>query len=77
MRRGVGATLLMLTLVVASWQLPSLLPPAEAVVLYARNEALKLIFPEADRIEPKALFLTRNRPPALKSLPAARWNPSS
>ncbi len=32
--------------------------PAEGVVLYAKNEALQLIFPEADSIKPEAIFLT-------------------
>ena len=40
------------------WLLPGVFQPAEAVVLYAKNEALKLIFPEADSIEPEAIFLT-------------------
>ena len=40
------------------WLLPAAFHPAEAVVLYAKNEALQLIFPEADSIEPEAIFLT-------------------
>ena len=48
----------MVVIVGILWLLPNGPGPAETVVLYARNEALKLIFPEADSIEPKAIFLT-------------------
>ena len=48
----------MVVLIGILWLLSYGFRPAEAVVLYARNEALKLIFPEADRVEPEAIFLT-------------------
>lgn len=41
---------------------------AEAVVLYAKNEALRLIFPEADSIEPQALFLTSEQVTRIEKL---------
>ena len=58
MQVRLGRTAAMAVLVGVLWLLSSGFRPAEAVVLYAKNEALKLIFPEADSIEPKALFLT-------------------
>ena len=33
-------------------------PPARATVYYARDEAVKLAFPDADRVETRDLFLT-------------------
>ena len=68
MRRRIGPTLLIITLVVALWLLPSLSRPAEAVVLYAKNEALKLIFPEADSIDPKAIFLNAKQVARIEEL---------
>ena len=50
------------------WLLPSVFHPAEAVVLYAKNEALKLIFPEADSIEPEAVFLTAEQAARVEEL---------
>ena len=58
MQVRLGRTAAMVVLVGVLWLLSSGFRPAEAVVLYAKNEALKIIFPEADSIEPKAIFLT-------------------
>ena len=41
------------------WAISGLSPPtAYAKVFYARDEAMKLAFPEADRVEPRDFFLT-------------------
>lgn len=58
MRQRLGRTSALLVLIGLAWLSSGGPRAAEAVVLYAKNEALKLIFPEADRIEPKAIFLT-------------------
>ena len=68
MRGQVGRLLLICTLVGVLWLLSSGFRPAEAVVLYAKNEALKLIFPEADSIEPKAIFLTARQVARIEEL---------
>ena len=58
MQQRLGRTSATFALIGMLWLLWSGFGSAEAVVLYAKNEALKLIFPEADSIEPKAIFLT-------------------
>ena len=58
----------MLVLVVILWVSPSVVRPPEAVVLYAKNEALQLIFPEADSIEPQAVFLTAQQAARVEEL---------
>lgn len=68
MRQRIGPILLIFTLVGALWLLPVGLRSGEAVVLYAKNEALKLIFPEADSIEPKAIFLTAKQAARIEEL---------
>lgn len=68
MRRRVGRISGILALVGLLWLLASAFRPAEAVVLYAKNEALKLIFPEADSIEPKAVFLTAEQAARVEEL---------
>ena len=50
------------------WLLALVSGPAEAVVLYAKNEALQLIFPEADSIEAEALFLTADQAARVEEL---------
>lgn len=52
----------------ALWLFSSGLHPAEAVVLYARNEALQLLFPDADSIEPEALFLNAEQVTRIEEL---------
>ena len=68
MRRRFGRTLLLLPLVGVLWLSSVGVRPAEAVVLYAKNEALKLIFPEADSVEPKAIFLTAGQVARIEEL---------
>ena len=51
-------SMVLFALVGSLWLSSSAFRPVEAVVLYAKNEALRLIFPEADSIEPEAIFLT-------------------
>ena len=68
MRRWLGQATGLYALVSVLWLLPGVLHPAEAVVLYAKNEALRLIFPEADRIEPQALFLTSEQVARIEKL---------
>lgn len=41
--------------------------PGGATVYYARDEALKLAFPDADRVAPKDVFLTRERRDAIET----------
>ena len=57
MRQRLGQATVLFALVGVLWP-PGVFNSAEAVVLYAKNEALQLIFPEADSIEPEAVFLT-------------------
>lgn len=63
-----GRTAVLLALVGILWMLPNDFRPAEAVVLYAKNEALQLIFPEADTIEPQAIFLTAEQAARVEEL---------
>ena len=63
-----GWPTLWLALVGVLWMLPNDFRPAEAVVLYAKNEALQLIFPEADSIEPQAVFLTAEQAARVEQL---------
>ena len=41
--------------------------PGGATVYYARDEALKLAFPDADRVAPKDVFLTREQRDAIET----------
>ena len=68
MRRRVGRMSGILVLFGFLGLFPSALRPAEAVVLYTKNEALELIFPEADSIEPKAVFLTAEQAARVEEL---------
>ena len=68
MLRQVGWTTGLYALIGALWLLPGTFHPAEAVVLYAKNEALQLIFPEADSIEPEAVFLTSTQAAEVEKL---------
>ena len=63
-----GRTSVLFALVGLLWLLPAVFRPAEAVVLYAKNEALQLIFPEADSIEPEAIFLTAEQASRIEEL---------
>ena len=45
---------------------------ADAIVLYAKNEALRLIFPEADVIDPQTLFLTGEQVTRIQKLARSR-----
>ena len=67
MRRS-GLISALVALVGVLWMSSCLLCPAEAVVLYAKNEALKLIFPEADSVEPEAVFLTAEQAARVEDL---------
>lgn len=68
MRQRLGCTTVLFALVGILWLLPVVIRPAEAVVLYARNEALRLIFPEAESIEPEAIFLTAEQAARVEAL---------
>ena len=68
MQQRLGRLSAMVVLIGILWLLSCGFRPAEAVVLYARNEALKLIFPEADSIEPKAIFLTAKQVARIEEL---------
>ena len=68
MHQRLGRLSGMLVLIGILWPLSCGFSPAEAVVLYAKNEALKLIFPEADSIEPKAIFLTAKQVARIEEL---------
>ena len=53
-----------------AWLLVGLTPPAaaaHATVYYARDQALKLAFPDADRVEPKTIFLTAAQRAAIEA----------
>ena len=52
--------------------LPGVFDRAAAVVLYAKNEALQLIFPEADSIKPEAIFLTSEQAARVEELARSR-----
>ena len=58
MQQRLGRAWVFTALVCILWLFPVVSGPPEAVVLYAKNEALQLIFPEADSIKPQAVFLT-------------------
>lgn len=49
---------LRILLVLAAWLTLSISTPAGATVFHARDEALKLAFPDAERVEAKDYFLT-------------------
>lgn len=68
MQQRLGIAWILAALVGILWLLPVVSDPVEAVVLYAKNEALKLIFPEADSIEPKAVFLTAEQAARVEEL---------
>lgn len=68
MLRGLRRAVSVYALAGVLWLLPGLFQPAEAVVLYAKNEALQLIFPEADSIEPQAIFLTAKQAARIEEL---------
>ena len=72
MQRRLKRTSVLFALVGILWLSPTVFLPAEAVVLYAKNEALRLIFPEADSIEPEAVFLTAEQAARVEELALSR-----
>jgi transcriptional regulator of nitric oxide reductase len=68
MQQRLGRTTVLFALAGILWLLPGVFRPAEAVVLYSKNEALRLIFPEADSIEPEAVFLNAEQVARIEKL---------
>lgn len=68
MSRRAGRAAELFALVGALCLMPSAVQMAEAVVLYAKNEALQLIFPEADTIKPQAIFLNAEQAARVEEL---------
>lgn len=57
-RRRIEIVGLGLRLAVAAWAAATIPEPATAVVFHARDEALEIAFPDAERIEPRDFFVT-------------------
>ena len=68
MLRCLGWTTGLHVLIGVLWLLPGVFQTVEAVVLYAKNEALQLIFPEADSIKPEAIFLNAEQAARVEEL---------